>query len=393
MTRQKNVFEPLSPDETANFSFSDYNLVEDDQKKDRQAMPQIGVSGRLTAVQVTPGNNSNGRIEATQANTARLITNREVRNQEAYYTQQAQNIQAPRPAAPQQQDALCRVSFVGPDLQWYSIKIGHGSPNPTQPTPAMPTQAQMQAPAWQQAPIAQAMPAQALPAPAPWQQSTMTQIPAPAAPWQQVSPAQALPTQAPWQQASPAQAQLYPGWAQSELGEPNIRTSEKAASVEKPEKEESSKDFLLQIVQPGLTGLMDGSVSTLAPIFSVAFATHNPFTTFLVGMASALGAGISMTFSEALSDDGELTGRGKPFLRGGVTGLMTFLSGAGHALPFLIPHLQIALYAAYAVVAVELFAIAAIRHRFFGTGWWLSIVQVVGGGALVFLVSLLLGNA
>lgn len=157
--------------------------------------------------------------------------------------------------------------------------------------------------------------------------------------------------------------------------------------------EDARKNFLLQIVQPGLAGLMDGSVSTLAPIFAVAFATRQPFTVFLVGMASALGAGISMTFSEALSDDGEITGRGKPFLRGGVTGLMTFLSGAGHAFPFLIPHIQIALFTAYAVVALELFAIAAIRHKYFGTKWWLSIVQVVGGGLLVFLTALLLGNA
>ncbi|HEY0752369.1 MAG TPA: VIT family protein [Ktedonobacteraceae bacterium] len=144
---------------------------------------------------------------------------------------------------------------------------------------------------------------------------------------------------------------------------------------------------MLQIVQPGLAGLMDGSVSTLAPIFAVAFATHRPFTVFLVGMASALGAGISMTFSEALSDDGEITGRGKPFLRGGVTGLMTFLSDAGHALPFLIPNIQLALLTAYAVVILELFGIAAIRHKYFHTKWWLSIVQVVGGGVLVFLAS------
>jgi hypothetical protein len=159
------------------------------------------------------------------------------------------------------------------------------------------------------------------------------------------------------------------------------------------EKEDADKNFLLQIIQPGLVGLMDGSVSTLAPIFAVAFATRQPFTTFLVGMASALGAGISMAFSEALSDDGDLTGRGKPFIRGGVTGLMTFLSGAGHALPFLIPDLQLALFLAYAVVAVELLAIAAIRHKFFGTNWGLSIVQVVGGGALVFAVAWLLGSA
>jgi hypothetical protein len=179
------------------------------------------------------------------------------------------------------------------------------------------------------------------------------------------------------------------------LGRPNVDNSGHAASspVEQASKEDAEKNFLLQVIQPGLVGLMDGSVSTLAPIFAVAFATHNPFTTFLVGMASALGAGISMAFSEALSDDGDLTGRGNPFVRGGITGLMTFLSGAGHALPFLIPHLQLALFVAYAVVAVELLGIAAIRHKFFGTSWWLSIVQVVGGGVLVFIAALLLGSA
>jgi hypothetical protein len=179
------------------------------------------------------------------------------------------------------------------------------------------------------------------------------------------------------------------------LGRPNINNSEHVSGspAEQADKEDTAKNFLLQIIQPGLVGLMDGSVSTLAPIFAVAFATHQPFTTFLVGMASALGAGISMAFSEALSDDGDLTGRGNPFIRGGVTGLMTFLSGAGHALPFLIPHLQLALFVAYAVVVVELLGIAAIRHKFFGTKWWLSIVQVVGGGALVFVAALLLGSA
>jgi hypothetical protein len=112
---------------------------------------------------------------------------------------------------------------------------------------------------------------------------------------------------------------------------------------------------------------MDGSVSTLAPIFATAFATHQPFTAFLVGIAAATGAGISMAFSEALSDDRALTGRGNPWLRGGVTGLMTFVGGSLHTLPFLMPDLRIALLVAYAVVAVELLVIAAIRRRFFGT--------------------------
>jgi erythrin-vacuolar iron transport family protein len=138
---------------------------------------------------------------------------------------------------------------------------------------------------------------------------------------------------------------------------------------------------------------MDGSVSTLAPIFATAFATHQPFTAFLVGIASATGAGISMAFSEALSDDGALTGRGNPTVRGAITGGMTFVGGALHTLPFLVPNLQLALLVAYVVVAIELVLISAIRHRFFGTSWWLSALQVVGGGALVFVAALIFGNA
>ena len=157
--------------------------------------------------------------------------------------------------------------------------------------------------------------------------------------------------------------------------------------------EDASRSFLLRIVQPGLAGLMDGSVSTLAPIFATAFATHLPLTTFLVGMASATGAGISMAFSEALSDDGAITGRGNPITRGGITGLMTFAGGAGHTLPFLIGNLNTALIAAYVVVVVELTLIAAIRHRFFGTNWGLSILQVIGGGALVFGAAVIFGHA
>ncbi len=157
--------------------------------------------------------------------------------------------------------------------------------------------------------------------------------------------------------------------------------------------EDHSNRFLLQVVQPGLAGLMDGSISTLAPIFATAFATHRPFTAFLVGLAAATGAGISMAFSEALSDDGVLTGRGNPILRGTITGLMTFLGGAFHTLPFLIPELHTALIAAYIVVAVELMVIAAIRHRFFGTKWITSIIQVVGSGILVFAAAIIFGSA
>jgi erythrin-vacuolar iron transport family protein len=154
-----------------------------------------------------------------------------------------------------------------------------------------------------------------------------------------------------------------------------------------------SNRILLQVIQPGLAGLMDGSVSTLAPIFATAFATHHSTTAFLVGMAAATGAGISMALSEALSDDGVLTGRGKPVLRGSITGMMTFLGGAGHTLPFLIGDLHVALIVAYIVVGVELIVIAAIRHRYFGTKWAISILQVIGGGALVFAAGFIFGSA
>lgn len=153
------------------------------------------------------------------------------------------------------------------------------------------------------------------------------------------------------------------------------------------------RSFVLRVVQPGLAGLMDGSVSTLAPIFTTAFLTNDPFKAFLVGMATATGAGISMAFAEGLSDNGELTGRGSPLLRGGVTGVMTFFGGALHTLPFLVPNLHTALVAAYIVVAIELVLIALIRHRFFHVNWGLSILQVVGGGALVFVAALLFGHA
>jgi erythrin-vacuolar iron transport family protein len=158
-------------------------------------------------------------------------------------------------------------------------------------------------------------------------------------------------------------------------------------------KDDKSHQFLLRVVQPGLAGLMDGSVSTLAPIFATAFATHRPFTAFLVGMASATGAGISMAFSEGLSDDGVLTGRGSPIIRGSITGLMTFIGGSLHTLPFLLTNLDAALAAAYIVVAIELIIISAIRHRYFGTSWWISLVQVVGSGILVFAAALIFGNA
>lgn len=149
--------------------------------------------------------------------------------------------------------------------------------------------------------------------------------------------------------------------------------------------------FVLQTVQPGLAGLMDGSVSTLAPIFAAAFATHKPHVAFLIGISAAVGAGISMAFAEALSDDGKLTGRGHPFRRGVIIGIMTFLGGIFHTIPFLMSNLHRALTIAYLVVGVELIAIAYIRYHYFQMKFWLSIVQVVVGGALVFAAGILIG--
>lgn len=159
------------------------------------------------------------------------------------------------------------------------------------------------------------------------------------------------------------------------------------------EEESQRRLFLLQIVQPGLAGLMDGSVSTLAPVFAAAFATHDTWDAFLVGMAASVGAGISMGFAEALSDDGSLTGRGRPLVRGGVCGLMTTAGGIGHTLPFLITNFQVAISAAVAVVAVELAAISFIRHRYMETPWLPTAVQVVIGGVLVFLAGVFIGKS
>jgi len=151
--------------------------------------------------------------------------------------------------------------------------------------------------------------------------------------------------------------------------------------------------FVLQTVQPALAGLMDGSVSTLAPIFAAAFATHSPHTTLLIGISAATGAGISMAFAEALSDDGSVTGRGKPWRRGLIIGAMTFLGGIFHTLPFLLPSIHAALILAYIVVGCELIIIAAIRYRFFSMSFWLSCLQVIVGGGLVFLAGILIGQA
>jgi rubrerythrin len=151
--------------------------------------------------------------------------------------------------------------------------------------------------------------------------------------------------------------------------------------------------FVLQYVQPGLAGLMDGSVSTLAPLFAAAFATHNTWSTFLVGLAAALGAGISMAFAEAMSDDGSLTGRGAPVIRGAVCGAMTAIGGLGHALPYLIPQFYVATALAFAVVAVELAVISWIRTRYMDTPFLQAAFQVVVGGVLVFAVGILIGSS
>ena len=161
------------------------------------------------------------------------------------------------------------------------------------------------------------------------------------------------------------------------------------------EKEDDSvrRKFVLQIIQPGLAGLMDGSVSTLAPVFAAAFATHNSWTAFLVGLAASVGAGISMGFAEALSDDGVLSGRGKPWLRGPICGLMTTAGGIGHTLPFLITNFNYAMIIAMVIVAIELAIIAWIRHRYMDTPLLSATFQVVVGGVLVFIVGILIGMA
>lgn len=153
------------------------------------------------------------------------------------------------------------------------------------------------------------------------------------------------------------------------------------------------KLFVLQVVQPGLAGLMDGSVSTLAPLFCAAFATKNSWETFLVGLAASIGAGISMGFAEALSDDGSLTGRGRPWVRGLICGLMTTAGGLGHTLPYLIGHFSTATIIAIAVVLIELLAISWIRHRYMETTWWTASFQVVLGGLLVFGTGVLIGSS
>src|SRR5205814_9314557 len=172
------------------------------------------------------------------------------------------------------------------------------------------------------------------------------------------------------------------------LEEKHLTQSAKAA-----EEASHNKLFLLQIVQPGLAGLMDGSVSTLAPLFAAAFATHNSWDAFRVGLAASFGAGISMGFAESLSDDGSLTGRGHPWARGGVCGLMTTLGGLGHSLPYLIRDVRTATWIAVAVVMVELGLMSWVRHSYMDTPWSAPVIQVVLGGLLVFDVAVVIGNS
>jgi len=168
---------------------------------------------------------------------------------------------------------------------------------------------------------------------------------------------------------------------------------QKASGARDKEDDSSRRKFVLQIVQPGLAGLMDGSVSTLAPVFAAAFATHNSKDAFLVGMAASVGAGISMGFAEAMSDDGVLSGRGKPLARGIVCGAMTTAGGIGHTLPFLVSNFNIAMTIAVIIVAIELAIIAWIRHRYMDTPLLSAAFQVIVGGVLVFIVGILIGSA
>jgi len=152
-----------------------------------------------------------------------------------------------------------------------------------------------------------------------------------------------------------------------------------------------TRSFLLQRAQPAMTGLIDGSLSTLAPIFAVAFATHQPHDAFLAGLATAIGAGVSMAFSEGLSDTGDLTGRGRPHLRGAITGLGTFLGGVVHTLPFLIPQYRAAVVLALVAMVFQLLALAWIRRRFFGTGFLGSFISITLGGVIIATISAALG--
>jgi erythrin-vacuolar iron transport family protein len=172
-----------------------------------------------------------------------------------------------------------------------------------------------------------------------------------------------------------------------------IEATRLPGDVRANEDDDAKRRFILQIIQPGLVGLMDGSVSTLAPVFAAAFATHNPWNAFLVGMAASIGAGISMGFAEALADDGKLSGRGAPLLRGLVCGLMTFGGGIGHTLPYLIPDFFSATILACVVVLIELMTIAWIQWRFMNTPPFAAAAKVMLGGGLVLAAGILIGSS
>lgn len=173
-----------------------------------------------------------------------------------------------------------------------------------------------------------------------------------------------------------------------ELEKANLPTS-----VREEENQAERRAFVLQYIQPGLTGLIDGSVSTLAPIFAAAFATHDTWATFLVGMAASVGAGISMGIAEAMADDGLISGRGHPWIRGAITGLMTAVGGLGHTLPYLIPNFWTATAISAFIVLIELWAIAGIRSRYMDTPFWRASFEVVVGGLIVFAVGIAIGSA
>ena len=200
----------------------------------------------------------------------------------------------------------------------------------------------------------------------------------------------------------PESAKIFEEMAEEEKGHENVaaRLTDQILSPDVRAEEDKTRRrvFVLQYVQPGLAGLMDGSVSTLAPLFAAAFATHHNWQTFLVGLAASIGAGISMGFAEALSDDGSLTGRGSPWLRGLTCGLMTTVGGLGHTMPYLVPDtwpnaFWIATAIACVVVFFELWAIAYIRARYMDTPFLQAVFQIVIGGVIVLAVGILIGAA
>ena len=197
--------------------------------------------------------------------------------------------------------------------------------------------------------------------------------------------------------ADPQVKELLLILAEAEKGHESLATKlglkHVTADAKIEESEARRRLFLLQVIQPGLVGLMDGSVSTLAPLFAAAFATGSTWETFLVGTAASVGAGISMGLAEGLSDDGKLTGRGHPLIRGSAAGIMTAVGGIGHTLPYLIPDFNIATGVAALVVFIELWAISWIRYKYMDTPFLKAAFQIAVGGFLVFLAGILIGSA